>query len=97
MGLIDSAFCVNIPNNNKNILSNRVNVKFLTNEAQKMKRFSSESDSGDCSDEKHSRVEVIKSPSSDISNHDKRFPFFRRPRVIGGFSVDADRKYLSNR
>ena len=62
-----------------------------------MKRFSSESDSGDCSDEKHSKVEVIRSPVSDVVAHDKKFPFFRRPRVIGAFSVDSDRKFLANR
>ena len=62
-----------------------------------MKRFSSESDSGDCSDEKQSKVEVIRSPVSDVVAHDKKFPFFRRPRVIGAFSVDSDRKFLANR
>ena len=62
-----------------------------------MKRFSSESDSGDCSDEKHAKVEVIKSPMADVAAHDKKFPFFRRPRAIGHFSVNSDRKYVADR
>ena len=90
-------------NNNKNtyFLKSEVfswkNVKFLTNEAEKMKRFSSESDSDNCSDEKHAKVEVIKSPMADVAAHDKKFPFFRRPRAIGHFSVNSDRKYVADR
>ena len=64
-----------------------------------MKRLSESegSDSGSSSTEKQSRIQVIKSPIADPSAYDRKFPFFRRPRIIGAFSVDANRKYVSDR
>ena len=61
-----------------------------------MKRLS-ESENSDESTEKNVRIDVIKAPVADPRVHDKKFPFFRRPRIIGGFSVDADRKFVSDR
>jgi hypothetical protein len=61
-----------------------------------MKRHS-ESESSDGADDKQTKLEIIRSPITDPSGHDKKFPFFRRPRVIGGFSVDGERKLVQDR
>lgn len=31
------------------------------------------------------------------SSHDKAFPYFRRPRILGSFSLDAERKFCHDR
>jgi len=64
-----------------------------------MKRHSESegSDGGNSSDKQLKLVDVIKSPIAEPSAHDKKFPFFRRPRIIGSFSVDANRKFVGDR
>jgi len=64
-----------------------------------MKRLSESegSDGGSSTDKQSKLVDVIKSPIADPSAHDKKFPFFRRPRIIGSFSVDANRKFVGDR
>lgn len=65
-----------------------------------MKRLS-ESESSDnginSTSEKHQKVEVIKAPIADANAYDKKFPFFRRPRIIGSFSLDGSRKFVADR
>lgn len=61
-----------------------------------MKRLS-ESDDNPITEEKQLRYSVVKAPSADPRAHDAKFPFFRRPRVIGCFSVDSNRKFLGDR
>jgi RAT1-interacting protein len=64
-----------------------------------MKRHSESegSDGGGSSDKQLKSVDVIRAPISEPNVHDKKFPFFRRPRIIGSFSVDANRKFVPDR
>lgn len=64
-----------------------------------MKRHSESegSDGGSSTDKQLRLVDVIKSPIAEARAHDKKFPFFRRPRIIGSFSVDANRKFVGDR
>ena len=61
-----------------------------------MKRHSESSESSDNPEEKRP-VLVIRAPNPDPIGHDKKFPFFRRPRVIGAFSVNGERKFVPDR
>ena len=84
-------------NRRKKIHQNKNNVKKIETESfDRMKRLS-ESEANDECTEKNVRVDVIKAPIADPRAHDKKFPFFRRPRIIGGFSVDAERKFIPDR
>ena len=64
-----------------------------------MKRHSESegSDGGGSSDKQLKSIDVIRAPISEPNVHDKKFPFFRRPRIIGSFSVDANRKFVPDR
>ena len=35
--------------------------------------------------------------STNPANHDRAFPYFRRPHIVGSFSVDGDRRLKNDR
>jgi len=61
-----------------------------------MKRLSESDDSSPVVD-KEKKLDIVRAPVADPQTYDKKFPFFRRPRIIGSFSVDESRQYVYDR